>query len=70
MADKYLTVEDVCVELVQFRMFRRDGLTGVEAAVLMGLSPSTAEQYERTVTALAALKTETTPDAAEEATIR
>jgi hypothetical protein len=64
MATQYLTTGDVCTELVQWRMFRRDGLTSDEAAALMGLSPSTAADYERTVLALAALKTDATPSQA------
>lgn len=63
MATQRMTIEDVCTELVQWRLFRRDGLTPDEAAVLMGLSPSTAGHYERTVLALTALKSEMAPDA-------
>jgi hypothetical protein len=63
MAIECLTVGEVLAELVQFRMFRRDGLTEHEAAASMGLSPATATDYESAIRALAALQSGTAPDA-------
>jgi predicted phage-related endonuclease len=62
MATTYLTAGDVCVELVQWRMFRRDGMSEADTAEVMGLSPSTAADYESAVKALTALKSDATTE--------
>jgi hypothetical protein len=61
MASRDMTIGDICTELVQWRMFRRDGLTADETAALMNLGPTTAGHYERTLAQLGALKTDAAP---------
>lgn len=67
MATKYLTwrfaVEVICVELVQFHLFRSQGRSVAETAELMLLSAETAEHYEDAVSRLVRdLKNEAAPD--------